>query len=70
MIEYGIDFADLVGDQVQLEGVSFAVRIFAQWDWSSSLTFALYAWILTCVSGFWLAWRASRITPTVALSQS
>lgn len=67
LIEYGIDFADLVGDQVQLEGVSFAVRIFGQWDWHASITFALYAWILTFTSGLWPAWRASRIAPTVAL---
>ncbi len=69
LITYGIDFAALVGDQVQLEGVSFAVRLFAQWDWNTSLTFALYAWILTCCSGLWPAWRASRIAPTVALQQ-
>ena len=69
LIEYGIDFADLVGDQVQLEGVSFAVRLFAHWDWSAALTFACYSWVLTCCAGLWPAWRASRIAPTVALQQ-
>ena len=65
-VHYGIDYRDLVGDQVTLEGVSLSLRIHSRWNLSGALGATLAAFLFTIFAGLWPAWRAAQSEPLVA----
>lgn len=64
---HGIDFSALMGQTVEVSGVSMASRVFPKADPWALFVFALFAWIFTILSAIWPAVHAARLCPVDAM---
>lgn len=66
-IEYGIDYSALMGDNVEVAGVTMDAQVYAAWNWPGTISFCICAWLMTVLASVWPAWRASRLQPVEAM---
>lgn len=66
-IEYGIDYGAMMGENVEVAGVTMDSQVHAAWHGSGMLGFCIAAWLMTVLASIWPAWRASRLAPVEAM---
>ncbi len=66
-ITYGIDYAQWMGDNIEVAGVTMDAQVYAAWNWPGTIGFCICAWLMTIFASLWPAWRASRLAPVEAM---
>jgi len=66
----GIDFAAMMGEQVEVAGVPMNALIYPQFNWPGTIGSCLLAWLMTVLSTLWPAWHAARLEPVQAMRQT
>jgi len=68
-MHYGIDFAAMMGENVEVAGVTMDAMIYPQFNWAGTLGSCAVAWVMTVLATLWPAWHASRLEPVQAMRQ-
>lgn len=66
-MEYGIDYSAMMGENVEVAGVTMDSHVYAAWNWPGTIGFCISAWVMTVLASIWPAWRASRLAPVDAM---
>jgi ABC-type lipoprotein release transport system permease subunit len=66
-MEYGIDYSAMMGENVEVAGVTMDSHVYAAWSWPGTIGFCISAWVMTVLASIWPAWRASRLAPVDAM---
>ena len=53
-IEYGIDYGAMMGENVEVAGVTMDSQVHAAWHGSGMLGFCIAAWLMTVLASIWL----------------
>ncbi len=64
---WGIDMSGSMGESYDFEGVQISTMLYATWDWSRNLVFAVVAVLLTVLAAIGPAWRVTHLTPVEAM---
>jgi len=67
---YGIDYAAMMGDNVDVGGVTVDAIVYSKWNWPGTAAFCLMAWLMTILSTVWPAWHAARLEPVQAMRRT
>lgn len=68
-MHYGIDFGAMMGENVEVAGVTMDAVVFPKFNWSATLGSCAIAWGMSVVATLWPAWHASRLEPVQAMRQ-
>jgi ABC-type lipoprotein release transport system permease subunit len=66
-IIYGIDYGAMMGENVEIAGISMDAQVYAAWNWPGTIGFCIAAWVMTVGSSLWPAWKAARLEPVQAM---
>mgnify|MGYP000642475461 CR=1 FL=1 len=68
-MHWGIDFGAMMGDNVEVAGVTMDAMVYPEWDWGGTFGSCAIAWLMTVLAALWPAWHASRLEPVQAMRQ-
>ena len=67
LVEHGVDYTEMMGETMEVEGVAISTVIYASWDWFSMSIYTAVAVFLSGLATVYPAWKAGRIAPVEAM---
>jgi ABC-type lipoprotein release transport system permease subunit len=67
LVSTGIDYSEMMGESLDMAGVSISTVIKAQWDWLSMGVYCGVAIFLSVLSTVYPAWKAGALRPVEAM---
>jgi len=67
LVEHGVDYTEMMGETMEVEGVAISTVIYASWDWFSMSIYTAVAVFLSVLATVYPAWKAGRIAPVEAM---
>tara|TARA_B100000029_G_scaffold221245_1_gene218934 strand:- start:218 stop:1378 length:1161 start_codon:yes stop_codon:yes gene_type:complete len=67
LVEHGVDYTEMMGETMEVEGVAISTVIYASWDWFSMSIYTVVAVFLSVLATAYPAWKAGRIAPVEAM---
>ncbi len=67
LIEHGIDYSQMMGETMDMAGVTVSTHIKAAWNWPKMLIYSAIAVVLSVVATIYPAWKAGVLRPVEAM---
>jgi len=67
LVAHGVDYSEMIGETMEIEGVAISTIIYAAWDWFSMSIYTVVAVFLAVAATVYPAWKAGRIAPVEAM---
>ena len=67
LVNEGIDYSEMMGETMDIAGISVSTFIFAGWDTTSMAVYTLVAVLLSVAATIYPAWKAGKLQPVEAM---
>lgn len=67
LVENGIDYSAMMGEQMDMGGVSISTQIYAAWDYTTMTVYCIVAVLLSVAATIYPAWKAGAMKPVESM---